>query len=59
MTNTGNHWIKAAGFYPDYVTRLYNRKKSGYLERKAHSKVKVSIVVHYEKILSRTKDTEL
>jgi glycosyltransferase involved in cell wall biosynthesis len=38
----GNHWIKAAGFYPDYVTRLYNRKKSGYLDRKAHSKVKAS-----------------
>ena len=35
----GNHWIKAAGFYPDYVTRLYNRKTSGYIDRKAHSKV--------------------
>lgn len=35
----GNHWIKAAGFYPDYVTRLYNRKTSGYLDKKAHSKV--------------------
>lgn len=35
----GSHWIKAAGFYPDYVTRLYNRKTSGYLEKKAHSKV--------------------
>ncbi|MBU1170758.1 MAG: glycosyltransferase family 2 protein [Proteobacteria bacterium] len=36
----GDHWIKAAGFYPDYVTRLYNRKTSGYLDKKAHSKVK-------------------
>jgi glycosyltransferase involved in cell wall biosynthesis len=35
----GNHWIKAAGFYPDYVTRLYNRTTSGYLDKKAHSKV--------------------
>jgi glycosyltransferase involved in cell wall biosynthesis len=35
----GNHWIKAAGFYPDYVTRLYNKKTSGYLDKKAHSKV--------------------
>lgn len=35
----GNHWIKAAGFYPDYVTRLYNRTTSGYLDRKSHSKV--------------------
>lgn len=35
----GNHWIKAAGFYPDYVTRLYNRKTSGYNDKKGHSKV--------------------
>ncbi len=35
----GSHWIRAAGFYPDYVTRLYNRKTSGYLDRKSHSKV--------------------
>ncbi|MCB9494359.1 MAG: glycosyltransferase family 2 protein [Desulfobacteraceae bacterium] len=35
----GSHWIKAAGFYPDYVTRLYNKKTSGYLDKKAHSKV--------------------
>lgn len=35
----GNHWIKAAGFYPDYVTRLYNRTQAGYLKRQAHSKV--------------------
>lgn len=40
----GNHWIKAAGFYPDYVTRLYNRKKSGYIERKAHSKVQAPVI---------------
>lgn len=36
----GSHWIKAAGFYPDYVTRLYNKTTSGYLPKKAHSKVK-------------------
>ncbi|MGD9366920.1 MAG: glycosyltransferase family 2 protein [Desulfobacteraceae bacterium] len=35
----GNHWIKAAGFYPDYVTRLYNRTTSKYMDLKAHSKV--------------------
>lgn len=35
----GNHWIKAAGFYPDYVTRLYNRTTAHYLDRKSHSKV--------------------
>lgn len=36
----GQHWIKAAGFYPDTVTRLYNRTTSGYLDKKAHSSVK-------------------
>lgn len=35
----GHHWIKAAGFYPDPVTRLYNRTTSGYLPKKAHSSV--------------------
>ena len=35
----GDHWIKAAGFYPDYVTRLYNRTTSRYLDRKGHAKV--------------------
>ncbi|WP_027965689.1 glycosyltransferase family 2 protein [Halomonas halocynthiae] len=36
----GHHWVKAAGFYPDPVTRLYNRTTSGYLPKKAHSSVK-------------------
>lgn len=36
----GEHWIKAAGFYPDSVVRLYNRTTSGYLNKKAHSSVK-------------------
>ncbi|RDB44652.1 glycosyltransferase family 2 protein [Halomonas sp. DQ26W] len=35
----GNHWIKAAGFYPDKVIRLYNRTRSGYLPKKAHSSI--------------------
>lgn len=35
----GNHWIKAAGFYPDKVVRLYNRTTSGYIPKKAHSSV--------------------
>lgn len=35
----GQHWIKAAGFYPDSVVRLYNRKKARYLPKKAHSSV--------------------
>ena len=33
------HWIRAAGFYPDPVVRLYNRTTSGYLPKKAHSSV--------------------
>lgn len=37
--HVGQHWIKAAGFYPDSVTRLYNRTTSGYLDKKAHSSV--------------------
>ncbi|WP_136064986.1 glycosyltransferase family 2 protein [Modicisalibacter radicis] len=36
----GRHWIRAAGFYPDAVTRLYNRTTAGYLPKKAHSSVK-------------------
>lgn len=33
------HWIKAAGFYPDSVIRLYNKNKARYLPKKAHSSV--------------------
>jgi len=36
----GKHWIRAAGFYPDTVVRLYNRTTAGYLPKKAHSSVK-------------------
>ena len=35
----GDHWIKAAGFYPDSVVRLYNKNKARYLPKKAHSSV--------------------
>lgn len=41
----GHHWIRAAGFYPDPVTRLYNRTTSGYLPKKAHSSVRAPKVV--------------
>ena len=41
----GDHWIKAAGFYPDVVTRLYHRQRAGYLPKKAHSSVKAERVV--------------
>lgn len=29
----GEHWIKAAGFYPDSVVRLYNKNKTRYLPK--------------------------
>ena len=35
----GKHWIKAAGFYPDEVVRLYDKNKARYLPKKAHSSV--------------------
>jgi len=35
----GNHWIRAAGFYPDAVTRLYHRERAAYLPKKGHSRV--------------------
>lgn len=35
-----NHWIRAAGFYPDRVVRLYNRTTSGYLPKKGHASVR-------------------
>lgn len=35
----GSHWIRAAGFYPDEVTRLYHRKRAAYLPKKGHSSV--------------------
>ena len=35
----GDHWIRAAGFYPDSVVRLYHRQRAGYLPKRAHSSV--------------------
>lgn len=35
----GDKWIKAAGFYPDYVTRLYNKKVASYQPKKAHAAI--------------------
>jgi glycosyltransferase involved in cell wall biosynthesis len=40
----GDHWIKAAGFYPDYVIRLYNRQQAGYVPKKGHAYVKAKSV---------------
>ena len=40
----GNHWVKAAGFYPDEVTRLYHKQRAGYLPKRGHSSVKAARV---------------
>ena len=40
----GKHWIKAAGFYPDTVVRLYNKNSAHYRPKKAHSSVKATKV---------------
>ena len=34
---SGKRWIKAAGFYPDRVVRLYNKKLTNYHDRTSHS----------------------
>lgn len=36
----GKHWFKAAGWYPNHVTRLYNKHTASYLPKRAHSSVK-------------------
>lgn len=35
----GRHWVKAAGFYPDYVIRLYDRRVAAYVPKKGHAYV--------------------
>lgn len=35
----GNKWIRAAGFYPDYKTRLYNRKSARFSKKFTHAKI--------------------
>ena len=41
----GDHWVKAAGFYPDYVIRLYHREHAGYVPKKGHAYVKAERVL--------------
>jgi glycosyltransferase involved in cell wall biosynthesis len=50
----GEHWIRAAGFYPDTVIRLYHKERAAYLPKKGHSSVDAARVkalpahiVHY------------
>lgn len=44
----GTRWVKAGGFYPDYVTRLYNKQVAGYSDRKGHARVVVDQVERVE-----------
>jgi glycosyltransferase involved in cell wall biosynthesis len=35
----GRHWIDGPGFYPDHLTRLYNRQRATYEDRRMHATV--------------------
>ncbi|MDP7070292.1 MAG: glycosyltransferase family 2 protein [Phycisphaerales bacterium] len=54
----GDHWIRAAGFYPDEVVRLYNRRTAEYLPSAGHSRVagdasRVSVRAHLRHLTFR------
>jgi len=36
----GPHWINGPGFYPDFVTRLYNRTRASYEPKPGHASVR-------------------
>jgi glycosyltransferase involved in cell wall biosynthesis len=36
----GPRWVRGPGFYPDFVTRLYNRSEAGYEARFGHAGVR-------------------
>jgi len=40
----GSHWLKGPGFYPDFITRFYNRNHSAYEPKFGHAGVKAAIV---------------
>ncbi len=57
----GDRWIKAAGFYPDEVIRLYNRRTAEYLPSTGHSRVAgsataVSVKAHLRHLTFRDMD---
>lgn len=35
----GKRWIRGPGWYPDYITRLYNRRRAGYEAKFGHAGV--------------------
>jgi len=40
----GSRWIKSCGWYPDYLTRLYNKDRTKYSEVEAHSRIEAENV---------------
>jgi glycosyltransferase involved in cell wall biosynthesis len=41
----GDRWLRGPGWYPDFITRLYNRTKAGYADRYGHAGVVAPRVV--------------
>lgn len=39
-SHVGPHWIRGPGFYPDFVTRLYNRTRAAYEPKPGHAGVR-------------------
>ncbi len=42
----GRHWLRGPGWYPDHITRLYNRRHAGYEAKYGHAGVVAPRVVH-------------
>lgn len=41
----GEHWVRGPGWYPDFITRLYNRKSGGYVDKYGHAGVQTPRVL--------------
>ena len=41
----GGHWVRGPGWYPDFITRLYNRTRAGYADKFGHAGVVVPRIV--------------
>jgi len=41
----GRHWVRGPGWYPDFIVRLYNRSKAGYVDKYGHAGVEAPRVV--------------
>ncbi len=43
-SHVGKRWVRGPGWYPDFVTRLYNRTRAGYEPKAGHAGVKAPVV---------------